>query len=114
MQSHINQSVPPVSAYKCKLDPSCLVGVHLRTCVVLHGYFLSVRPVDQLRRQLAHEDLLQVILCKARSRCISQGSQVGFEQIESSAYKFNNILKKFSYKFRFALELCQHAVQPYN
>ena len=31
-----------------------LVGIHLRTFIVLHGYFsLSVRPVDQQQRQLA-------------------------------------------------------------
>ena len=34
------------------------VGINLRTCHLFHGYFLSVRPLDQLRGQLAHEGLL--------------------------------------------------------
>ena len=42
------------------------VGVHLRNCTPLHVYFLTVRPVHQLLRQLAHKGSLYVVLCNAR------------------------------------------------
>ena len=72
MQNNNSQSVLPVSLY-----------LHSMAWVL----FLSTRQVDQLRRQLAHKDLLQVIMCIARNRCISQGNQLGFEKIEVSEYK---------------------------
>ena len=34
------------------------VRVHVRSCTLLHGYFLSLRQVDQLQRQLAHDRLV--------------------------------------------------------
>ena len=37
----------------CRIDSRGSIGVHLRTCNILHGSSLSVRPVDQKRRQLA-------------------------------------------------------------
>ena len=46
--------VPPVSGIIADLAVCAFVGVHLHTCIVLHGYFsLLVRPVDQQWRQLA-------------------------------------------------------------
>ena len=43
---------------------------------VLHRYFLSLRPVGQLRRQLGTEVLLYGVVYKVRSRYISQENQV--------------------------------------
>ena len=37
---------------------SVFVGLHLQNCTLLHLYFPSVRPVDQLLRQLAHKGLI--------------------------------------------------------
>ena len=42
------------------------VGVNLINCTLLHVYILSVRPNDQLRRQLAHGGLLLVVLFKVK------------------------------------------------
>ena len=37
---------------------SALIDIHLRTWKLVNEYFLRERPVDQLRRQLAHWGLL--------------------------------------------------------
>ena len=44
---------------------SAFVGLHLHSCILLQ-VISSVRPVDQLLRQLAHEGLLWVVLPKTR------------------------------------------------
>ena len=52
-------TAPPVSTSKlqmCRFADviiSAFVSLHLRNCTLLHVYFPSERPVDQLERQLA-------------------------------------------------------------
>ena len=58
----------------------------LRTYTSLFAYygtgFPSPRPADHLQRNLTHKRLLPVeLLCKARSLCIIQENQGGFEQM---------------------------------
>ncbi len=50
-------SVPPVSAF-CRLDSPCIVGVHLRTCIVLHGYFPLGKTSGPTTKATGSEDLL--------------------------------------------------------
>ena len=42
------------------------VGVNLSNCILLHVIILNVRPVGQLRMQLAQGGLLLVVLFKVR------------------------------------------------
>ena len=53
------------------------VGLHLCTCTLKHWYFLSVRTIDLLQRQLANMG------GPALSGTVqeSDGNQVGFEQV---------------------------------
>ena len=44
---------PPVSAIIADLTLRAIVDIHLRTCKYCMDISLSVRPVDQQRRQLA-------------------------------------------------------------
>ena len=44
-----------------------LVDANLCNCTLLHVNILSVKPVSKLQRQLAHEDLLLVVLFKTKS-----------------------------------------------
>ena len=53
-------NVPLVS--KNNLQTLLPVGLHLRTCTLQHGYFFTVIIVDQLRRQMAHKELPEVVL----------------------------------------------------
>ena len=58
---------PSASANNLHLIFRAFVGVNFRNCPLLHVYVLSVRPVDHLWRQLAHESLPLVVLFQARS-----------------------------------------------
>ena len=60
------------------------------------GISLLVRPVDQTTKTAGSEALLQVVLCKVRSWCISQENQVGHKQILYQADQ-NFWSKKISY-----------------
>ena len=55
--------------------------MHLPTCLLLYGYFLSPKLADHLQMQLTHKDLLYVALCKMMNLCISQENQRDFEQM---------------------------------
>ena len=55
--------------------------VYTSLCVYDHLFFFHVVSVTQQWRQLAHEGLLQVVLCKSRSWYISPKNQIGFEKM---------------------------------
>ena len=76
--------VVPVSAIIADLALRAFVGIHLRTCIVLHGYFCLGKTIGPTTKAANSEFLLLVVLCNARRRCISQEIQVGFEQIDYS------------------------------
>ena len=60
------------------------------------GISLSVRPVDEQRRQLAVRFYSKLVLCKVRGRFISWENRVGHEQILYQADQ-NFQTKKRSY-----------------
>ena len=60
-------TAPPASANNLQLIFGTFVAINLCNSTLLYVHVLSVRPASQLRRQLAHEGLLLVVLVKARS-----------------------------------------------
>ena len=86
-------SVPLVSAIICRPESQC---VHLRTFIVLHGYFCLSKTSGPTAKAAGSEFLLQVILCKVRSWCISQENLVGHKQILYQADQ-NSQTKNLSY-----------------
>ena len=79
-------TAPPVSTSKlqmCRFADviiSAFVSLHLRNCTLLHVYFPSVRPVDQLRRQATGTQGLTLIGTVKESWYMSQVNQIGIEQ----------------------------------
>ena len=71
----------PVSAIIADLALRVFVGIHLRTCIVLHGYFCLGKTSGPTTKAVGSEVLAQVVPFKIRSRCNSQEVQVDFEQI---------------------------------
>ena len=72
-----------------------LIGIHLCTFIVLHGYFsLSVRPVDQQRRQLPVR--FYPTWCYVRS-----GVDVSARRIGSAMNRFNTNLIFFDSEDKF-------------
>ena len=79
------RSVSPVSAVICR--PKIIVGVHLRTLKILHGYFSLGKTSGPTTKVAGSEVLLQMVLRKVRNRCISQENQVGHEKILYQVYQ---------------------------
>ena len=74
-------AVLPISAIIADLALHAFVGIHLRTFIVLHGYFSLGKTSGPTTKAAGSEVLLYMVLCNIRSRCISQEILVGFEQI---------------------------------
>ena len=47
LQNHLH-APSKCNACKCKLIVGTFVGVPLRTCKLIDGYFPEIRPIDQL------------------------------------------------------------------
>ena len=80
---HLKQrSVLPVSAIISRPDFLCLCWHTPHTQIVLHGYSIALaKTIGPTIKATGIEILLQLVLCKVRSRCISQQNWVGHEQI---------------------------------
>ena len=70
-----------MSAIIADLALRAFVGVHLHSCIVLHGYLSLGKTSGQTTKVAGSEALPPVVPFKVRGRCISQEVQVGFEQI---------------------------------
>ena len=82
-------------------DLTCraIVGVHLDTFKVLHGYFSSVRPVDQQRRQLA-------VRFYPRWCYVRSGVVVSARTIGSTMNSFYNKQTKLFGPKKFVFDFC--------
>ena len=70
-----------MSAIIADLALRAFVGVHLHSCIALHGYFSPGKTSGPTTKAADSEALPQAVPFRVRGRCISQEIQVGFEQI---------------------------------
>ena len=89
----------PVSVIIADLALGAFVGVHLHSCIVLHGYFSLGKTSGPTTKTAGSEALPEVVPFKVRSRRISQEVQVGFENIYCSGkYEHESMSVSSRYK----------------